>query len=179
MSVPASETQAPNVSFERERGVHAIQVTHNVAHAEVALEDDSLRSARILQVFRVLANSGVPIFLTKLHRAAITFAFVGSDLPRVETALKTVGVQTSARQDLALISVHAASMRDLSGVMVAIADALYAAGARLFETGDSHNSVVCLIESAHVDEAVRHLRAAFDLEADAVLENDLGTEAAG
>ena len=179
MPVPASETQAPHVSFERERGVHAIQVTRDVAHAEVALEDDSLRSARILQVFRVLANSGVPIFLTKLHRAAITFAFVGADLPRVQAALKTVGVQTSARQDLALISVRAASMRELSGVMVAIADALYAAGARLFETGDSHNSVVCLVESAHVDEAVRHLRAAFHLEADTVHEHRLHPEASG
>jgi aspartokinase len=179
MSVPASETQAPNVSFERERGVHAIQITRDVAHAEVALEDDSLRSARILQVFRVLANSGVPIFLTKLHRAAITFAFVGADLPRVENALQTVGLQSSARRDLALVSVRAASMRDLSGIMVAIADALYAAGARLFETGDSHNSVVCLIESAHVDEAVQQLRATFHLENGAVQEYPLGTEAAG
>ena len=177
MSVPASETQAPNVSFERERGVHAIQITRDVAHAEVALEDDSLRTARILQVFRVLANGSVPIFLTKLHRAAITFAFVGADLPRVEAALATVGVQTSARRDLALIAVRAASMRDLSGVMVSIADALYAAGARLFETGDSHNSVVCLIENAHVDEAVRHLCAAFHLEPGAVQEHPLGAEA--
>ncbi len=179
MSVPASENQAPNVSFERERGVYAIQITRDVAHAEVALEDDSLRSARILQVFRVLANSSVPIFLTKLHPAAITFAFVGADLPRVEAALKTVGIQTAARRDLALVSVRAASMRELSGVMVAIADALYAAGARLFETGDSHNSVVCLIESAHVDEAVRHLRATFHLEAGTVQEHPLGTEAVG
>lgn len=179
MSVPVLENQAPNVSFERERGVHAIQITRDVAHAEVALEDDSLRSARILQVFRVLANSGVPIFLTKLHRAAITFAFVGADLPRVEAALQTVGVQTSARRDLALISVRAASMRDLSGIMVAIADALYAAGARLFETGDSHNSVVCLVESAHVDEAVRQLRTTFRLNSGTVQEHDLSTEAAG
>ncbi len=179
MSVPASETQAPNVSFERERGVYAIQITRDVAHAEVALEDDSLRSVRILQVFRVLANSGVPIFLTKLHRAAITFAFVGADLPRVETALKTVGVQTSARRDLALIAVRAASMRDLSGVMVSIADALYAAGARLFETGDSHNSVVCLIEDAHTDAAVRHLRKTFHLDAGTVQVHHLGTEVSG
>ena len=70
-------------------------------------------------------------------------------------------------------------MRDLSGVMVAIADALYAAGARLFETGDSHNSVVCLIESAHVDEAVRHLSATFHLEAATVEEHPIGTEAKG
>ena len=179
MSVPTSETQAPHVSFERERGVHAIQITRDVAHAEVALEDDSLRSVRILQIFRVLAESGVAIFLTKLHRAAITFAFVGADLPRVESALKTVGLQTSARRDLALIAVRAASMRDLTGVMVAIGDALYAAGARLFETGDSHNSVVCLIESAHVDEAVRHLLATFHLEANTVKEHPIGTEAAG
>ena len=179
MSVPVSETQAPNVSFERERGVHAIHITRDVAHAEVVLADDSLRSARVLQVFRILANSGVPIFLTKLHRTAITFAVVGADLPRVESALKTVGLQTSARRDLALISVRAASMRDLSGVMVAIADALYAAGARLFETGDSHNSVVCLIESAHVDEAVRHLSATFHLEAATVEEHPIGTEAKG
>ncbi len=178
MSLPATETKAPNVSFERERGVYAIHITRDVAHAVVTLEDDSLRSARILQVFRVLASAEVPIFLTKLHRSAVTFAFAGPDLPRVEAALKTVGVKSTARRDLAVIAVRAASMRDLTGVMVAIADGLYAAGARLFETGDSHNSVVCLIENERADEAVQHLKSAFRLDATAIREQNLSSEAA-
>jgi aspartate kinase len=170
------ETQAPNVSFERERGVYAIQVTRDVAHAVIAVGDDTLRSSRILQVFRALSDASIPIFLIKMHRAAVTLAFTGRDCARAETTLAAAGVKATTRRDLALIAVRAASMRDLSGVMVEIADALYAAGARLYETGDSHNSVLCLIEAERAAEAVKRLCATFRLDLSCVHESSLQAE---
>jgi aspartate kinase len=178
MSAPESEDQTPNVSFERERGVYATQIIHDVAHAVVSVEDDAQRTPRILQVFRVCADAGISIFLIKLHRTAVTFAVAGADVTRAETTLEQAGFQARTRRNLTLVVVRAASMRDLSGIMVEIADTLYSVGARLYETGDSHNSVQCLIESAPAREAVRALCRAFHLDESAIQETSLLAEAA-
>ena len=168
MAIPRLEKATPNVSFERERGVYAIQVTHDVAHAIIDIGDDSLRTSRILQVFRTLNDADVPVFLVKMHRSAVTLALAGKDKEAAEASLKRAGFAITLRRDLAVVAVRAASMRDLSGIMIAIADALYESGARLFETGDSHNSVVCLIEGSHVTEAVNRLCQTFQLDASTV-----------
>ena len=63
---------------------------------------------------------------------AVTLALAGADVAKAESTLSAAGLKATMRHDLALVAVRAASMRDLSGVMVAIADALYEAGARLY-----------------------------------------------
>lgn len=178
MSGIESASEASNLSFERERGVYALQVTRDVAHAVIVVGDDSQRTNRLLQVFRALADADIAIFLTKLHRTAVTLAFAGADSPRVESAIAATGMKATPRRDLAILTVLAASMRDLSGVMVEIADALYSAGARLYETGDSHNSVQCLIEDSKVAATVAALCQTFHLDASAVSETSVETEAA-
>ncbi len=178
MANPVSENQAPHVTFERERGVYALQVTQNVAHAVISVGDDSLRSSRIVQVFRALADAEIPVFLIKLHRTAVTLAFAGTDRERAEAALTSAGIKATVRQNLSLVAVRATSMRDLSGVMVEIADALSSAGARLYETGDSHNSVLCLIEAARAGAVVKALCKTFSLDSGAVREESVDTEVA-
>lgn len=178
MSEPVPETRTPSVSFERERGVYATQVTRDVAHAVVSVGDDALRSSRILQLFRILAEANIPIFLIKLHRTAVTFAMAGADVVQAEAALASAGLKAKTRHDLAIVAVRASSMRDLSGIMVAIADALYSVGARLYGTGDSHNSVQCLIDGERVPSAIQALCQTFRLESPSVEEASLKTEGA-
>jgi len=176
--VSAPANQGPKVRFERERGVYAIHVTRDAAHVVVPVDGDGARSECIVQVFRVLADANIPIFLVKLHRRAVSFALVGADMPRAEEALRKASLQTRTRLNLAIVAVIAASMRAVSGVMVDIADALYTAGARLYGTGDSHDSVLCLIEEERVDAAVERLCAVFHLNPDAVGETNLTKAAA-
>ena len=176
MSVATQGSRASNVSFERERGVYALQILRDAARAVISIGDDAQRSSRILQVFRVLAAADVPIFLIKMHRSAVTLTYSGADQAKASKALAEAGLTAETQSDLALIVVRAASMRDLHGVMVAIADALFAAGARLYETGDSHNSVQCLIEGSRADAAVAQLCATFHLETSTVQYGSVGGE---
>ncbi len=177
MSSHGSPNQSPHVSFERERGVHALQITRNVAHVVISVGDDALRSSRILQVFRTLSESEVAVFLVKMHRTAVTLAFAGTGIERAETALTQSDFRVTLRRDLAVVAIRAESMRDLSGVMVEISDALYTAGALLYETGDSHNSVLCLIDGDRVAPVVEELRQRFGMDADAVHETSIEAEA--
>ena len=151
------------ISFERERGVYDVRVATHLAHvvASVGAEED--RIERMQRVFRTLADQDIPIFLIKLHRSAVTFAVKEELIPRVEQCLKDVAIACRSRRDLALITVIASSMRDLTGVMVSIADSLQKSNAKLFGTGDSHNSVQCLIDGAHVDASIKQLHQTFGL----------------
>lgn len=159
------EANLPNrVSFERERGVYDVEVVHDIGHVVVKVGSEADRNDRIARLFRQVADKGVPIFLIKLHRSAVSFAVRGDALERVEALLSSEGTSYRARRDLALVNIIASSMRDLIGVMVRIGDALQRANARVFATGDSHNSVQCLIEEERIPQAVRELRAEFGLE---------------
>jgi aspartokinase len=167
---------ASNVSFERERGVSGLTVIRDVAHLVVHTDDDGTRTDRILQVFRALAGINVPVFLIKMHRTRVTMALAGRDLQRAHDVLVAAEMDVAARRDLALVAIRAASMRDLHGVIIMIADALFEAGAQILEIGDSHDSVQCLIEVGKIREAVASLRAKFHLDAAAVYESSIEAE---
>ncbi len=153
------------VTFERERGVQAVKVQRNIAHFIVAVGSDEHRTQRILSVFKALAAQYIPIFLIKLHRTVITFAVRGEFAAVANEAIRPLTFEVTTRHDLALVTVGATQMRDLSGVMAQIAEAIYSAAARLIETGDSHNTVQCLIDSNHLVDAVEELRNVFHLAA--------------
>ena len=166
MAVTAHKVGSGPVSFERERGVYKLVIRRGAAHVVVKVPAADARTERIAKLFRELADASIPIFLIKLHRAAVTFAVDENMLERAEECLNHLGADWTTRRDLALIDVVASSMRDLTGVMVGIADALEPTGARLYAVGDSHNSVQCLLAGDKLDVAVAHLNAAFGLEAE-------------
>jgi aspartokinase len=126
--------------------------------------DEEGRSARIEALFGALAAAHIPVFLIKLHGQAVTFSVEAGDADQAERALTGAGFPYRTRRDLAIITVHAGTMRDLIGIMVRIADALQIAQARVYGVGDSHSSVQCLIDGYRADAAVRQLRTAFGLE---------------
>lgn len=172
-----SAARGAKLSFERERGVYALQVTRDVAHTVAPLPaGEGGRTDGILRLFRLLADAEIPIFLIKLHQNAVTFALAGIHADKAGEILSQNSFPVKVRRDLVMLTVIAASMREVSGVMTDMADALYDAEARLFETGDSHDSVHCLIEALRAGAATEKLCAVFGLSPDAVEEHSLYEE---
>ncbi len=161
------------VRFERERGVWAVHVTRHLAHALITFEPGAERSESVRMVLKALADAGIPIFLVKLHRTAVTFALAHHYVQQADEVLKQAGFGVRIRPDLALVVVIATTMREVSGIMVHISDALYHADAQLYETGDSHDSVQCLIDGVHVESALERLCQEFGLEKSVVHERPL------
>lgn len=151
--------------FERERGVNGVDVTASVAHVAASVGGEHDRAVRIQSLFRALADAGVPVFFVKLHGQHVTFCVEAADLDPTVAVLTKAGFEYRTRRDLAIVTVHAGTMRDLIGIMVRIADALQMAQARMHAIGDSHSSVQCLIDGDRTAAAVSQLRAAFGLEA--------------
>ena len=151
------------VTFERERGVYRVDQARNLAHVSVEVGYDSEKTARIQRILSALAQERIPIFLIKLHADSVSFGVEGARLETVERCLNGAAIAGTVRRNLALVTVWATSMSDLTGVMVRIADSLQNAGARLIGVGDSHNSVQLLIDGEHADSAVAELESTFEL----------------
>lgn len=168
------ESEHPEVSFERERGVYKIEIMRNVAHLFVETGEGADRTLRNLQLFRILADADIPVFLIKIHRDSTALAVSGNDLTRAHEVLEQENLKLTIRRELTLVIIRASSMREMYGTMTIIAEAIYKAGALLLAVGDSHDSVQCLIAAQYVDDVIRNLRDTFQLNAEAIVE--LGSE---
>lgn len=151
-----------SVSFERERGVSEVQVMRGLAHVTVHFEPQRLAEDR-LALLQALAGAGVSVFLVKLHPCAISFAVRADAIDPCEALLQKRGAQYGMLRDLGLVTTLAGAMRDLSGVMARIYEALVSADIGVRQTGDAYNAVLLLVAGAQTDRAAEALRAAFSL----------------
>lgn len=158
-----AEARREPVHFEKERGVTEIRVQGNVAHVIVQLDGTDIGSER-LKVLQSLAGSNVPLFLVKLLPKGLSFAIRGENLAACDTALKQTRVVFNVAPELSVVTTVAGAMRDLSGIMAVIYEALNEANIRVQQTGDAYNAVLCLVEGSLSEKAARVLRKRFSLE---------------
>ena len=158
-----TDTPAEAVHFEKERGVTEIRILQGVAHVTVTLAEKDLGSGR-LEVLQSLAGNSVPVFLVKLLPNGLSFAIRGENIDACSVALKQTGSTYKLKPDLAVVSTIAGAMRDLSGIMAAIYEALNEAGIRVQQTGDAYNAVLCLVTGSFAEQAVQVLRKQFTLD---------------
>ena len=71
--------------------------------------------------------------------------------------------EISVLENMALISTLAGAMRDLSGVIARICEALLSAAIPNRQVGDAYDAVLCLVPSGEAPRAVEALRREFGL----------------
>ncbi len=149
--------------IEQERGVTDVRVEVGLAHVRVRTGSGESSLQRHLQVLDAVAEQGVNVSLVKLHEDWLTFAVSQSDVPKVSQCLQSLGMEYKVAPDLALVVTVASNMRESAGVMAQIAEALWEANAHIIETGDSHNTVQCLVPEERAFAAAQALRRRFQL----------------
>ncbi|MCS7224483.1 MAG: ACT domain-containing protein [Armatimonadetes bacterium] len=160
--VDAERTQVEPVEaeFERKRGVTAVEVEEGLVHISVTLPQTL---AQRLGVFRALAGAGISVFLIKFHPDGIHFVLRDSFVEKAEKVLNGLGLPYVMTPNCATVSVLSSAMRDLPGVMAAIAQAVYEEGVDLLETGDSHDAVTLLVKQKDAQRVATALKKKFGL----------------
>ncbi|MDX1931510.1 MAG: ACT domain-containing protein [Capsulimonadales bacterium] len=154
--------RADAVHFEKERGVTEVSVRRGIAHVTVSLPPENVGAGR-LELLQRLAAANIPVFLIKLLPKGLSFALRESVVEAGAVLLAESGHPHQLRPDLALITIYAGAMRDLSGVMASIYEALISENIRVWQTGDAHNAVHCLVPGPAADTAIIALRETFAL----------------
>ncbi|GBC97160.1 hypothetical protein HRbin16_02980 [bacterium HR16] len=149
--------------IEQERGVTDVRVEVGLAHVRVRAGSGERGLQNHLRILDAIAEQEVSVSLVKIHHDWITFAVSQSDVPKVTQCLETLGMEYKIVPDLALVITVASNMRESAGVMAQIAEALWEANANIIETGDSHDTVQCLVPEHRAFAAAQALRQRFHL----------------
>ena len=165
---PANPNTAPSpgsergITFEREPGVTDIRVEAGVALVVLRFTQDIPRNR--LAVLHLLAEARVPINQVKLQPEGLSFVIGENYASTCLRLLKWENSVITLTRDMALISTIAGAMRDLSGVIAQICEALLSVGILHRQTGDAYDSVLFLVPVADAPRAVVALRKQFGLE---------------
>lgn len=146
-------------SFEKERGVTGVLVRDGLTLVTCTAVEQRLG------VLTALAKEGIPVFHLKLHENSFTYIVRTTYAERVLETSTQSNAATQIETGVAFVSVVAGAMRDLSGIIARIYDALVGKGVRILQTGDAHDSVHCLVRESSIEAAVAALKAEFDLPA--------------
>lgn len=164
MSHPYELAPSRPLSFERERGITEVRVQPGLAHVEVRLPARDSEAERLV-LLQAVAEAGLPVLLIKLHPGSVSFALPDATIAeRAERLLVERGYAYAMEKDLALISICAGAMRDLSGVMADLYDTMDKAGIRVAQTGDSHDALFALVAGNSAEKGATLLRQAFGVQ---------------
>jgi aspartate kinase len=147
---------SPLVRFEKDPGVTEVQVEPEIVHTQIYLPADNQTTER-LRVLQALASAQIPLFLMKIQPAGFSFALHERYVEACENILKGAGVSYHFTRNLVMVSPVAGAMRDLSGIMAQIYEALVQADVAILQTGDSYDAVHCLIPASDTNRAVESL----------------------
>ena len=125
---------------------------------------DALPKSR-LRLLEVLAQERVPINQVKLLPDGLCFVISENHASACRKLLSAEKGEVTVLENMALISTIAGAMRDLSGVIARICEALLSASIPNRQVGDAYDAVLCLVPSGDAPRAVAALKEQFGLEA--------------
>ena len=132
-------------------------VTHTLEQTVYRVE-----GAPVAQLFEALAAQGVNVDLVIQTGPEIVFS--ASEPSETEAALEGLGAAWSARDDLGQVSIVGAGMRSHPGVAAKAFSTLDGLGIKPEIVTTSPIKIACFVPRDQVEEAVRALHAAFELD---------------
>jgi aspartokinase len=148
-----------SLTFEREPGVTDIRIETGVALVVVHCVDQIPQQR--LQVLALLAEARVPVNQVKLQPSGLTFVIGENHATVCLELLQSEKTDVAITTGMALVSIIAGAMRDLSGVIARICEALLATGILNRQVGDAYDAVLFLVPAVDAPKAVVALRAQF------------------
>jgi aspartate kinase len=139
-------------------------VTHTLEEAVYRV--DGVDAARL---FQTLSDAGVSVDTIVQTGPEIVFSGPSSDGADTAAALERIGVSWSSRDDLGKVSVIGAGMKSHPGVAGKTFATLAGLGVEPEIVSTSPIKIACFVDRERVEEAVRALHGAFELDAEAAV----------
>jgi aspartate kinase len=136
------------MQFEKTRGVTQVRVTPGLIHAEVTLPPEER-----LTLLRSLASRKIPVLMVNLCESGLSFVVRQESTESCQSVLAGTAYEVALSPDKTLISVIAGAMRDLSGIIAQIYDALHEEGVAIRQTSDAYDAVHVLVDGPDAERA--------------------------
>ncbi len=150
-------------------------VTHSVQEARISLTGVPDTPGAAARIFEALAGGNVNVDMIVQNepvsaggRAEISFTVPGDDLATAGVALAPLAgeafVEMTAHEDTGKVSIVGAGMRSHPGVAAKVFSVLAGDGINIEMISTSPIKISCVIDRDRVEEAVRALHSAFELQ---------------
>jgi aspartokinase len=159
MAIESTEKTQPTY-FERERGVTEIRVETGFALFIVSSPDR-------LGLLQQLAAAHIPINQVKFQTNGLSFVVRENHASACATTLRDGKFSYTHQPSLALLRTVAGAMRDLSGVVAQIYEALNRINVPVRLVGDAYDSVFGLVAAADAGRAETALNQQFGINEEA------------
>jgi aspartate kinase len=136
-------------------------VTHTVEEAVYRVD-----GARASELFQALADAGASVDTIIQTGPEIVFSAPFSDTEEVNRALDGLGVTWSSRSDLGKVSLVGAGMKSHPGIAGKTFSTLAEIGIEPEIVNTSPIKIACFVDRGRVEDAVRALHEAFELDAE-------------
>jgi aspartate kinase len=132
--------------------------------AQLKINIDKQKNDTSLQVFKVMADSGISVDLINIHPEQIMFTVFEDVARNAASKLEEVGYRVQTELNCAKVSIVGGGLGEVPGVMASFVEALQSSNILILQTVDSPTSISALITSALVEAAVTQLREKFILD---------------
>lgn len=148
-----------SVGYVADRVATGVTYVQDICQVKIDQVD---RSASV-DVFKVLADSGISVDLINVYPNCLVFTVAESAMTTAEEKLWSLGCNASFLPGCAKVSVVGGGMREVPGVMANFVEALGKSGIDILQAVDSHTSISVLIRQVDLATAVRALHDKFQL----------------
>lgn len=124
---------------------------------------DSRSIHKQYELLDLLARQSISIDLINLTPDIMSFIVGTVNASKTTEILRQAGFMPQVKEDVAKVSVVGAAMHGRPGIMATIVGALERQNIEILASADSHLSIACLVDSKHMEAAVRALHAEFGL----------------
>ena len=149
-------------------------VTHDISEAKVTVHGVPDRPGMAAQLFRALADRSINVDMIVQNTSADGTTDISFTVPQVDLAA-TVEVAESLRAEIgpaastaddaiARVSVIGAGMKTYPGVTATMFETLADEGINIEMISTSSIRISCVVDEADVEEAMRALHSAFELD---------------
>lgn len=153
----ADSRGAGETEFEKRRGVNRVEIRSGLTRAYVSALAEPIMDAR-LRVLSAVREVGVSIDFLKFAHSAMSFVAPESDQPKLEKALKSLGVKHELEGGRCVVIVYAVNMQDEEGLVARIVSEVIASGEEVEHVGDMHDRLLLVTDVATGERLAVRLR---------------------
>jgi aspartate kinase len=150
----------PQIALEQDRGVTDVFIQRGLCQVQVPAPASN-RAEQDQAILTGLGRAGVSVWLVKLYPGLLSFVLDRENAVRAAGIIQDLGIRATVVDGVATVGVFARNMREMHDVMAGMAGCLMDAGAEILQSGDSHDTVFCLVPEERAAEAEQALRRHF------------------
>lgn len=152
------------IEIRRDKTVTGIAYLSDMALVDIRSQTDLNENGLVLQVFEVMAASGISVDMIQVSPFAIRFIVTNPFAAQAERLLAASGLRVMVEAGFAKVAIVGSGMRGVPGVMARMVKGLRQAEIGIFHSTDSHTNIACLVKQEDMSQALQALHKQFELD---------------